>query len=468
MPGQSFGVSLLLWNGGEHAVRVSDLAPALPGGWSARPVDELPGSLAPGQLLTRRFVVQVPPDAPLTRPYFLRQPRQGDLYRWPAELHGVGVPFLPSPVRAAARVAVDGAAVPATAEVTFRSVDKREGEARRPVRVVPRVSVLLQPELAVVPLDDRTPDSLRFSVRLLAAGDRPTAGVLRLGAPAGWRVTPDSLPLRLDPGAERVESFTLRPPARLAPGDARVTAVLTAGDGARFDQGYTLVDYPHIRPRALYRPAEARVRAFEVHVPRGLSVGYVAGAGDDAPEALRELGIPVTLLGPEALATGDLGRFDAILTGIRAYEVRPDLVAHNDRLLDYVRRGGTLVVQYNKYEFTAPGLAPYPVTMARPHDRVTDEDAAVRLLDPAAKALSWPNRIGPADFEGWVQERGLYFLHSWDPRFVPLLEMADPGEAPLRGALLVGPATGAAATSTPASPSSGSSPRGCPAPTGSW
>jgi hypothetical protein len=179
------------------------------------------------------------------------------------------------------------------------------------------------------------------------------------------------------------------------------------------------------------------VRAFPVEVPASFHVGYIPGAGDDAPAALRQLGIEVTELGAEQIASGDFGRFDAILTGIRAYEVNPHLIEHNRRLLAYAERGGTVVVQYNKYEYTDPGIAPFPVSMARPHGRVTDETAAVHLLEPSHQALSWPNRITDEDFQGWSQERGLYFLDEWDERFIPLLELADPGEEPQRGSLLV-------------------------------
>jgi hypothetical protein len=256
-------------------------------------------------------------------------------------------------------------------------------------------------------------------------------------APAGWKVEPASTPVRFARAGEtRTVGFSITPAAGLTGGESTITAEFVA-NGVRFDQGFTLVDYPHVRPHALFEPAAARVRAFPVAVPEGLRVGYVEGAGDDAPEALRQLGVEVTLLGPDDLASGDLDRFDAILTGIRAYEVRPDLIANNRRLLQYAQRGGTLVVQYNKYEYTESGIAPFPVEMARPHDRVTDETARVTLLDPSHPALSWPNRISDEDFAGWTQERGLYFLSEWGDAFTPLLEMADPGEAPKRGSLLV-------------------------------
>jgi len=174
-------------------------------------------------------------------------------------------------------------------------------------------------------------------------------------------------------------------------------------------------------------------------VPRGLKVAYVTGAGEEGPGVLGQLGIVPELLDAEALATRDLSRYDVVVAGSRAYEVRPDLAAHNARLLEYVRRGGTLIVQYNKYELVEGKFTPFPLTMGRPHDRVTDEAAPVRMLDPAHPVFTWPNRITERDFEGWIQERGLYFARTWDPKYTPLLETGDPGEAPLRGGLLVAP-----------------------------
>jgi hypothetical protein len=179
-----------------------------------------------------------------------------------------------------------------------------------------------------------------------------------------------------------------------------------------------------------------RAVVFPVVIAPDLVIGYVEGAGDDGAEALRQLGATVEELDAAALANGDLSRFDAIVAGIRAYEVRSDLLMHNNRLLDYARDGGTFVVQYNKYELVDGGFMPYPAAMSRPHGRVTDEEAAVTLLYPEHPALTWPNRIGPSDFDGWQHERGLYFLDSFDGRYEALLAMADPGEPPQRGSLV--------------------------------
>ena len=235
-------------------------------------------------------------------------------------------------------------------------------------------------------------------------------------------------------GEARTVEFTVTLPAN-ASGTHTLRAQFETADGT-YGRGYVLIQYPHIRPQPLYRTAEARVVSVPVRIAHDLRVGYIEGAGDDGAAALRQLGAHVESLDAATLANGDLARFDAIVAGIRAYEVRADLLAYNDRLLEYVRAGGTFIVQYNKYELVEGGFMPFPATMARPHGRVTDETAAVTLLAPDHPVLSSPNRITAADFEGWVQERGLYFLNSWDERYTPLLAMADAGEAPERGALV--------------------------------
>ena len=163
------------------------------------------------------------------------------------------------------------------------------------------------------------------------------------------------------------------------------------------------------------------------------------GTGDSGPEALASLGFDVELLGPAAVLAGNFARFDVLVLGVRAYEAREDLVAANGGVLDFARAGGTVVTQYNQYTFPGSGNAPYPVSIARPHDRITDENAAVTFLRPAAPVLNAPNRITEDDFVGWRQERGLYFLNTWDPAFTPVLSMADPGEAPKEGSLLIAP-----------------------------
>jgi hypothetical protein len=200
-----------------------------------------------------------------------------------------------------------------------------------------------------------------------------------------------------------------------------------------------IIDYPHIRPRALSRPSISEIRAARVALPPLSRVGYVRGAADRMPEALLAVGLPLELLGPDSLARADLSRYDAIVIGSRAYETDPALVANNGRLLEYGRQGGLLIVQYQQYPFVDGGFAPFPLRIARPHDRVTDENAPVTPLDPANPLLHYPNEIGPADWRGWVQERGLYFAHDWDSTYMPIIETHDPNSPELKGGLLVAP-----------------------------
>ncbi|HEX7091299.1 MAG TPA: PIG-L family deacetylase [Longimicrobiales bacterium] len=531
VPGRTFRLELTVWNGGEAPARVQALVPELPEGWSARlletcapaaaapsragapdcPPGTLGDPLAPGALLIQRYEVSVPATAPVTEPYYLRRPRGGDVYRWPADPGLAGLPFEPAPVHGRAEIEVAGARVVLHREAMHRFVDGTRGEVRRPVMVVPAVSVTLEPGVAILPLGGGTADTpagngagtgsgsraaeapggstpgrdgpathaaadaepgsgapspaapgpgLSFRVRLTAEAPDGIAGTLRLVLPAGWRAVPEAVPVRFaGTGETQVVEIAAHPPAGIPAGDYPVQAVFEAEDGRRYTRGLQLVDYPHIRPRPLYHEARASVRAFDVRVPAGLRVGYIAGPGDAVPQALAQLGVAIDLLDAAALsgagapgATADaaertgaaptaqaagLARYDVIVVGSRAYESRPDLAANNARLLDYVREGGTLIVQYNQYEWSDGGYAPYPLSIARPHDRVTDETAPVRLLDPTHPALNHPNRITDADFEGWVQERGLYFPRTWDERYTPLLEMADPGEEGKRGALLV-------------------------------
>jgi LmbE family N-acetylglucosaminyl deacetylase len=438
VPGQAFELTLTLWNGGGEAVRVDSLRPRLPAGWTAAAMDTAAQSpeLAAGTLLTRRFRVQVPADADPSEAYFLRAPREGDLYRWPADEPARTRPFEPGPVAARAFVRVGGAAVGMDQEAQFREVDLRQGELRRPVMVVPAVSVLLQPRTRV--LSTAAPRPIDYVVRLAAEAPGGTAGTLRLQVPAGWRAEPASVPVRFGkPGEVREVRFAVTAPAGAAAGDHPVSAIYEAEGGGRFARGAQLIDYPHVRARPLYHAARSVVRAFDVRVPPGLRVAYIEGAGEEGPGFLANLGITPTLLDADDLAEGDLGRFDVIVAGSRVYEVRQDVMAHNQRLLDYVSRGGTLIVQYNKYEIVEGGFTPYPITMRRPHGRVTDENAPIRILDPAHPVFTSPNRITDADWQGWVQERGLYFAETWDGAYTPLLETGDPGETPLRGGLLI-------------------------------
>jgi LmbE family N-acetylglucosaminyl deacetylase len=443
VPGQTFEVTLGVWNGGTSTVSIESLAPALPDGWRMATVIDGVAAVRPGELVSRRFGVIVPARPGFSDPYFLEAPRQGDMYSWPADFAVRGRPYEAPPVQAEARVRIGSTVLPIATEARFLQVDKALGERRLSVLVVPAAAVRVEPGIAVVPLaastdDGDAPPARDVTVTVTGEAAGGIAGEVRIEAPAGWAVSPESLPVRIAAEGERQSlRFTVSPPAGLAAGKYRVGAVFEDGDGALYRRGWTRIDYPHTQPRLLFGDAAATFSVFPVALADGLRVGFIEGAGDDAAAALTQMGAQVEPLSPAMLRSGDLARFDVIVAGIRAYEVRPDIIEANARLLDWVEAGGTYVVQYNKQEFVRGGFAPYPLEMRQSADRVTDEASPVRIVAAEHPAMNWPNLIGPSDFEDWVQERGLYFPSGWDERWTPLLEMNDPGESPQPGSLLV-------------------------------
>ena len=215
----------------------------------------------------------------------------------------------------------------------------------------------------------------------------------------------------------------MKPAPGAATGEYRIAATASIGDNG-FDRGYQVIEYPHIRRQHIYQSAETAVKIIDVRIAPNLTVGYITGVGDEVPAAIAQLGARVEMIGPEELAWGDLSRFNTIVTGVRAYERRADLRANNSRLLDYVNEGGTLIVQYNKFEFNQAQYGPFPARVTS--ERITDENAPVTMLNPDDPLLTTPNRISDATWQGWVQERGLYFLNPQDSRYRDQLRMVDP------------------------------------------
>jgi hypothetical protein len=376
----------------------------------------------------------VPANAPASIPYFLEKPLRGDLYDWstaPAPVRGE--PFAPSPLAVRARLKIGGQAVVLEREVSYRLRDQVIGEVRRPVRAVPVLEVAVAPDLLVWPVSVA---EKRLEVTLTSNAARPVSGRLEVVPPEGWPAAPP-LPFSLAKAGDRAFlDVRLRAPARLAAGRHAVRFVAQLENGGAADLGIRLIDYGYIPRTPMPERSEAAVSAADIRFPPIRRLGYVRGAADRVPEALAGIGLPLEVLTARELETGDLSAYDAILVGSRAYEADPVLARTNGRLLDYVRSGGLVIVQYQQYPFVQGGYAPYPIEIARPHDRVTDENAAVTVLDPTSPVFTTPNRIGPEDWAGWVQERGLYFARSWSGDYTPLLAMADPGGSEQKGSLL--------------------------------
>ncbi len=365
--------------------------------------------------------------------------RDAERYDFEADVP-FGVPFRPSPFRAAFEVVLEGQALTVERAIEYRYSDLVAGEKRMELTVVPGFGVGVSPSIVVVPRGSGKPAARAIRVTVLNNWKRPESVAVTLAAPAGWSVEPRSASLKLSREDESATvEFRVQAPPDARDGEHALTATAaSAGPGASSSQsGHQVIEYPHIRRRHITRPATARLKVIDARIAPGLRVGYVVGVGDQVPPAIEQLGATLQLIGPDELSAGDLSTYDVIVTGVRAYERRADLRANNHRLLDYAERGGTVLVQYNKFEFNEAQYGPYAAKVSA--NRVTDEHAPVEVLVPEHPVFNRPNRIDAETWKGWVQERGLYFLGDRDPRYADLVRLTDPfpfNAGPKTGALV--------------------------------
>jgi LmbE family N-acetylglucosaminyl deacetylase len=557
-PGQTLTVTVSSYV--DASAKILDSRISAPPDWTVVQSKQS-GSTVDGRALSQtEFKVTVSGAAEPSSPYWLRQPRRGDMFDVAQGAAGAptGIESVAKPVLSATvQFEAGGERFEVSRPAQFRFADGARGEVRRDLKVAPPVSVAASPEIIVYPLSNlvQQRDVTVSIVNNVKGGSR---GSVRLAAPSGWLVTPSSFDFDLKREGERAAvTFAVRLPAAKNAERQFLTAVAAIGD-REYRQGFEVIAYPHIESRFQFRQASTEADLIDVKVATPLKVGYIEGAGDDVADALRRLGVEVTVLDSNALAFGDLSGFDTIIAGVRAYEVRDDLVANNARLLDYVNRGGTYIVQYNRGNFETAGYGPYrfrPETPQRPRGegeprrlyvrdadiagalsardgksprvgvvgysnaailgeiksrlpetrsidagelatgdlnqfdllviapdarveafglkeynqrllefatrklvilaysqsqyqqgnfpeyprpearpfRTTDEEARVTILEPNHPRFNFPNKIADRDFEGWVQERGAYFLSQYDSRYKPLMSSHDPGEPDLKG-----------------------------------
>jgi LmbE family N-acetylglucosaminyl deacetylase len=375
------------------------------------------------------FGVIVPRTAMPTRPFFTR-PNTEQAFYDVADQRRLNDSFAPYPLEGWAEFKYG--AVPIRIGQVVQTVHRVRGPGAvfEPLLVAPGLSLTLPTSAGAVPLSNQ---DLTLAVKVHSNLDGNTDGELHLQLPEGWTADPAKAAFRLKMGEDTSVSFRVHP-ASLAEKSYTLQAVATSGN-SEYREGYQTVGYPGLRPYNLYRPATYRLRAIDVKTVPGLNVGYVMGTGDDVPQALEQLGVSTHLLNTQEVVSGDLSKYDALVLGIRAYAARPELTAANSRLLDYVHQGGCLIVQYNSGEYDH-NFGPYPYVLGRNPEKVVDESAPVTLPEPNHPLLTSPNRITPADFDGWVEERGHSFLQEWDSHYTALTETHDPDQDPQRGGLL--------------------------------
>jgi LmbE family N-acetylglucosaminyl deacetylase len=425
---------------GEHEVVPGGTLPIVLGAINRSPADvqllgaelsdgtsvELHEKLTNDRPFSQSRTLAIPGDVSLANPYWLDLPPEAGRFEV-ADASLIGLPERPSALWAELDLSIAGTRLRVRRDVYKQWVDPVAGERQRAVEILPAVTVDLTTPLLVF-ADDKA-RTVRVRLRATVAEVR---GEARLAVPDGFRVEPTRQPFQLGArDAEAELSFQVTPPRRASDGILR--AIVEIGD-TRLERGLLHIEHAHIPIQTRLPVAEARLVRLELSHTRR-RIGYIAGAGDEVPAALREVGYEVTMLSDEALRE-PLGHYEAIVAGVRAFNVRPSLSLLHDRLMAYVAAGGTLVVQYNTNNrlSKAPSeLGPYPFEISQ--ERVTDERAVVGSA--AHSVLQTPNRIGAEDFAGWVQERGLYFAGKWDPRYEAPLSMHDPGEPPRKGSLLV-------------------------------
>jgi hypothetical protein len=348
------------------------------------------------------------------------------------------LPFPPPALRARVEYSVSGTgSAPTqtgiTSVVVTPFLDDAGKPRARPLAVVPAFSVMLEPGTQVISTHNGSTSTV--AVGVTSNLSRDVRGALRLELPLGWRSEPEQFAVELKKRGEKQDFQFKIFTSALQEGRATVRAVLES-EGEQYSEGYTLVTREDLGSFYYYQPARQRVSVVDVQAPHDLKVGYIMGAGDDIPTVLKQVGMDVTLIPPEKIATEDLSKYATIVLGIRAYDTQKDVVANNKKLLDFVSAGGTLVVQYNTgtAEFNSGKFTPYPAELSRA--RVSVEEAPVEILATGDSIFHYPNTITARDFDAWVQERGLYFMDKWDEHFTPLLSCHDPKEDAQKGGLL--------------------------------
>ena len=453
-PGQRFTVIVELHNGSKYPLLVEDVSLDGFTGWATDVYKGAMEPIKPGEDYAANFSMQVPAKVSYTRPYWHRSDPEQESINTVDQAQFETLPFPPSPFQAHLKYSITGrkdfsysvwgdpplqikgtagpgASISVPVLVPF--VDDKGTEQKRALAVAPAFSVALEPGGQTIRLQGDAGCNVTVGVSYNLS--TPAKGKLRLEVPPNWGVEPSELAVEFHQRGEKQDFHFRVFPASLKEGRAEVRAVLDAG-GTKYSEGYTLVTREDLDSFYYYQPATQRVSIVDVKVPKELRVGYVMGAGDDIPTVLRQIGMDVTIIPAEKLASEDLGRYGTIVLGIRAYDTQKDVTANNKKLLDYVSRGATLIVQYNTGvgDFNNGHFTPYPAQLSRV--RVSVEEAAVEILAPEDGVFHYPNQITPHDFDGWVQERGLYFMDQWDSKFTPLLSCHDPGEQAQKGGLL--------------------------------
>lgn len=373
--------------------------------------------------------IQIPTNSSYTQPYWLKDSGTVGMYVV-NDQQNIGIPDIIRDLKILFTIGIDGIEIPFERTVIYKYNDNVRGEMYNFLDVVPEVTTGIINKVDFF----NSNKSKTIGVKVRAGKDKVTGNV-KLELPSNWIVTPASIPFSFEKnGMEQIVSFEVTPPKTSAEVTAKAIATF---NNKSFNKEQIIIDYPHITKQQVLKSAEAKFIKLDLKII-DQKIGYIMGAGDEVPESLVQMGYQVSLLTTEEITAEKIKNLDVIITGIRAYNVLPNLLAKQQILFDFVKEGKTMIVQYNTPEgASTANIAPYPLTISR--DRVTEENAEVRFLAPNHPILNFPNKITAKDFEGWTQEQGLYYPNVFDDAYTPILSSNDKGESPKNGALLVAP-----------------------------
>jgi len=369
----------------------------------------------------------IPENQPYTAPYWLREKGSVGMYRVSDQQH-IGIPDVIRESKVIFHIAIMGENLPFTRLIVYKYNDPVKGEVYEPFDIVPDVTTAIWDKVSL--FNRRKTKDMYVSVK---AGKDHVKGVVQLEVPDGWAVSPTEIPFALErKGQQQSVVFSVTAPKAESQATARAVARV---EGRSFDRERTDIVYPHISKQMMLMPSEAKLLKFDIKTGNE-KIAYIMGAGDQVDKSLKQMGYEVTLIRPEDISTEKLAPFDVIMTGIRAYNTIDALAMKQRILLDMVRQGKTMIVQYNTADgLVTQDLAPYPLHLSR--DRVTEENAEVTFIAPENPVLNHPNKITSADFQGWTQEQGLYYPDTWDKAFQTVISSHDTGETPKDSAILV-------------------------------
>ena len=372
-------------------------------------------------------ILELPKDFEYTTPYWLNQKGTDGMYNVNNQ-ENIGIPDVLRQVMVSFSMEISGVEMTFERKVVYKHNDEIKGELYQPLDIVPAVTSSFAEKVYIFNNDRKKIITVKVN-----AGVDNCSGIVKLDVPNAWKVSPAEIPFSIDKkGQEVLAIFTVSPSKEVSEIDIKSIVIV---DGQRYTQNKIDINYPHIFKQMVLKPAEAKAIRLKIKT-KNERIAYIMGAGDEVPKSLTQMGYEVEIIKPEEISKEKLENFDVVMTGIRAYNTVTTLAFKQKTLLDFVKNGKTMIVQYNTIDdLVTKDIAPFALKISR--DRVTEENAEVRFLTPNHPVLNYPNKITIEDFKGWKQEQGLYYPSEWDAAFTPILSAKDKGEAPKNGALLI-------------------------------